>query len=1239
MATEQRVYVKFKSSTFDEIGPDLFHVVAFDGVEAISQPFRFEVDLISQDADIDLQALVGKAATLEISRDDTIRNIHGVISIMEKGEETQFDTYSYKAVLVPRLWLMSLSSQNQIHQEQTVQQIVEQEMTLGQYSGGMLKDELEFRLGQAYPVREYTVQYKESDLNFISRLLEHEGIFYAFDHSQAREQLVFCDDNSKLDPLVAQNSVSYVPPSGLATFAGQAIHNFRLKQQQISKAFLLKDYNYRKPDINLQGEADTDELRLTAEPDSGSDDLAYGRVSNYGDHFKDFAEAGQLAKVRAQAQLCQQQSCRGSSDAMLFAAGKLMAMEDHYSAALNGQYLITHIRHRGGQALPGVAAASSSGQAIAYQNDFEAISAQVQYRPPQRAVKPRLYGVLTAKVDGAIDGDRAQIDEEGRYKLVMPFDVSGTGDGKASRWVRKAESYGGQGTGMNFPLLKGSEVIWSCIDGDPDRPIITGVVPNPLNKSVVTAKNSTDNVIKTPSGIVMQMRDGKGAAPPPEQEGTEQSQTRIPEEAAAKPVTSSHYMAGKDKTASLIQQQQYTNNGLSHNDPIPLTSTAAGSTTNISSYFSGFVADSALLVSQSGSDAPLDPTGAAVSLQGVLTWPTAPGDYIVAIKAAMPGVVEQELPIGPGGAMVRTGDLVPGIVEEIKYFRFSVVGLHFTSSADTAAEVDQDYTYQASVGGGTGTITYTPGAGTTLPSGLTLNSSGSLTGKPDTAGTYTVTITATDSSDPVKTVDQNFTLIVKEDVAFVTSIDTDDNDTTSEDETQKSYSIYLPGYRMNKADSPALQNSYSRIGSYYADEQTLFGDNVYYRKRDNGTIVPPEECTSFEQASNGGVNGQHRIMDVLNATKEFYGLDLSTTSSSGFFEGNKPERFGLMEYTDGAKLMIHQNGCFDLAAGTSVTYDSLGADDSLISVVLGQNHYESGANDAQLIKSERFHKYATLWTVTNWEHVTAYNYNWGLVSSVFGGATYDFSISTKFDFTLGISAEIFVGLKSSVTLAASSDVKVGFEYEHGTSNAMSSVAGNSFSYADGDNHILGSKIILQYAADPTKKASDKVLTAGIVAASAVIGATAIAGLATKKVGEELAVALQAEGAIAEAVGLATTIYGGTQYLKAEAADKLAKAAKTPRIEIDATSITLTAGLASIKLNSTGEIQIEGTEVKIDAKTKVDLLTLTGSMKIGPASSVLTHDTKTSVFGKKLSVVGMGPELIASTGKKTIIQGA
>ncbi len=209
--SQQRVYVNFTSDEFDNIASDLFQVTGFDGVEAISELFRFEIDLLSTDADIDLESLVGKHASLAITKDGEQRDFHGVIASLEQDAEAQFDHYCYKAVLVPRLWLMSLSKQNQIYQDKTVPEIVQQEILHGDFCGGILADDIDDRMAQTYPVREYTVQYRESDIDFISRLMENEGIYYYFEHLDGQDKLVFCDQNSKLDKVLEENMASYLP--------------------------------------------------------------------------------------------------------------------------------------------------------------------------------------------------------------------------------------------------------------------------------------------------------------------------------------------------------------------------------------------------------------------------------------------------------------------------------------------------------------------------------------------------------------------------------------------------------------------------------------------------------------------------------------------------------------------------------------------------------------------------------------------------------------------------------------------------------------------------------------------------------------------------------------------------------------------------------------------------------------------------------------------------------------------
>jgi type VI secretion system VgrG family protein len=1271
--SQQRVYVNFTSDEFDNIASDLFQVTGFDGVEAISELFRFEIDLLSTDADIDLESLVGKHASLAITKDGEQRDFHGVIASLEQDAEAQFDHYCYKAVLVPRLWLMSLSKQNQIYQDKTVPEIVQQEILHGDFCGGILADDIDDRMAQTYPVREYTVQYRESDLDFISRLMENEGIYYYFEHLDGQDKLVFCDHNSKLDKVLDENIVSYVPKSGLASFDQQAIHRFKVKQAQVCKEIVLKDYNYREPHLPMVGTAETG-------------DLGYGRQYAYGDHFKSAKDGNNLAHLRAQLELCKQRTCVGTSDALFFQAGKLIQVEDHYRASLNKEYLITRIRHMGGQALPGVSALGA-GEAVDYQNEFDAIPSEIEFRPSLTTPKPKLYGFMSAIVDGALTSDRAQIDEHGRYKLIMPFDVSGSGDGKASRWVRKAEPFGGQGTGMSFPLLKGAEVIWSCMDGDLDRPIITGVVPGTgqgANKSVVTAQNSTDNVIKTPSGIVVQMRDGKGAPPPEDQEGTEQSQTRIPDEASVGNTTSSHYMASKDNTVPLIQQQQHIVRGVFTS--IPDTDANSDSTYSYQAMVTGF---GEVRYSLTG------PAGMSIDENtGEVQWVTVQGSYSVTIKATLVhnktlakkyfieqrftlDITDPAAPRAPNLNMyfasvpsqnVKTGvgyeyktQVLRGIgeltysltaspsasgldIDSAGLVRWSVAGavddyvitvnatdtngqtdsqiftlkvldslvedLDFTSIPTLTVEEDLSYTYRPQAKGGKGNKTYTFSTVPTadpivLPvvSGLTFdNARGLITGTPDTAGEYEIAVIVRDQSAPQLEDTQTFTLkvleVVEEAEDFVGVKGGDDNDGIDSN-NQKSYSVHLPKYRQTASGTggemesdgtqKGNQHSYSRIGAFHVDEETLFGDNVYYRKDKGGTKVSPLECESFEDASNGGENGQHRIMDVLNATKVVYSIEPSNKSSAGFFEYDEPARFGLMEYTDGAKLMIHQNGCFDLAAGTSVTYDSLGSDDSLISVVLGQDPDEAEGNAAKMVQSERFHQSGGKWITETWGNVNAYDFTLGQQHSINIGATFDYKLAYAFEASVGGAVECSLATKTSFCAGVNAEVKLAGDINFSNGIEFNYSTSDSVDISGAGNEIKGDHVLLQYEPALVTKPAGFAFTAGMAAAAAAVGTSiAAVGVGTAGFGNPGKVKDNTDiclvGAVAvNAAALAINAAGITAYFKNRLATKastvsLKKFALQPYVKIDKDSIVLHAGAASIELKSTGEIKIIGKSV-------------------------------------------------------------
>jgi Rhs element Vgr protein len=512
---------------FESLNPNLdnetFKVVSFEGEEEISRPYRFEIELASESPEIDAAELIRWPAWLGIKRDGELRKIHGVIIEFQQKQEGPYGLYFYRAVLVPRLWLLSLSRQNQIYRNNSVPRIIEKELKGANKKHGsnlgtaLTADDYELRLklkcpdpvmtivgdvsyfdpGE-YPTREYTVQYNESDLDFISRLMEHAGIFYFFEHDEEKEKLIIADDNDQFLAIAEESDILYNPPSAMVP-EEESIQAFSCRHRCIPNKVVLKDYNYRKPHLPQQAEADV-------LPEG------CGLISEYGNHFKVPEEGALLAEIRAQEFRCRQKVFVGEGDCSQFRAGYRYTLDEHYRQDFNREYVITRVRHSGHQPLSGVTELEQGEkEETSYRNEFTAIPSDVMFRPERRTPKPKLHGIMNAHVDTAILEDRAEIDEQGRYKVVMPFDQSGTGRGKASRFIRMAQPYGGRNHGMHFPLHKGTEVIWTCIDGDPDRPIIVGAVPNPLHPSMVTADNSTKNVIQTASGVRMEFCDGPGS--------------------------------------------------------------------------------------------------------------------------------------------------------------------------------------------------------------------------------------------------------------------------------------------------------------------------------------------------------------------------------------------------------------------------------------------------------------------------------------------------------------------------------------------------------------------------------------------------------------------------------------------------------------------------------------------------------------------------------------------------------
>jgi type VI secretion system secreted protein VgrG len=483
MLFKERKEFTFTSKALPE---DTFSVVKFSGVEAISKPYEFDITLASEDPEIDLKAVLQNPVILTIVHGDEELLFHGILARFEQLHEVKQHAF-YHAVLVPKLWKSGLYHENQLFLDKTVPQIIEEVLK----QAGMAGLDYEFNLTRNYPSWEYICQYRETDLNFISRWMEREGIYYFFEQSEQGAKMIISDSLSIHKDIVGESSVPYSPPSGLIASEGEIVKEFVCRQKILPAKVILKDHNYRNPSLEVKAEAEVD-------PDGR------GEVFIYGEHFKSPGEGDVLAKVRAEALLCREREFHGESTAPAFTPGFTFELTGHYRSEYNRKYLIVEIKHEGSRSedlLAGLGEKQSELEAApGYTNRFMCIPANVQFRPELMTPKSRFYGSMNAVVDAAGDGQFAELDDQGRYKVILPFDLSGRSGGKASRFIRMAQPYSGSEYGMHFPLHKGAEVFLSFVDGDPDRPFISGTVPNPENKSPVTTDNQARSIIRDNAG-------------------------------------------------------------------------------------------------------------------------------------------------------------------------------------------------------------------------------------------------------------------------------------------------------------------------------------------------------------------------------------------------------------------------------------------------------------------------------------------------------------------------------------------------------------------------------------------------------------------------------------------------------------------------------------------------------------------------------------------------------------------
>jgi type VI secretion system secreted protein VgrG len=479
--------------------PGTTRVAAFTGVEAISRPYEIEIFLLIRAGvgeEIDLADPIGAKARLVIDRQNdrippfVFCGVFGEVELLHA-----IDGWALvRALLVPRLWQLGLSRHSRIFTLRTVPEVIEAVLQ----DNGLTGDDYELRLG-AYEIEEHICQYRESDLDFISRWMEREGIFYYFEHGEDREKLILSDSIS-YDKSPINQPVRYYPQAGGDTSAGASLRSFKANHATLPAKVMLKDYDYARPKLDVSGTAPVS--------DSG-----VGEVSLYGERFFSPGAGSRLAMIRSEELLAKKVTYRAKGTRFHLRPGYTFDLEEHPLPSFNAGYLTTTARHYGNQAAQTLTQFRDMVD-LPYDDiyvvELTAIRSSTQFRAESRTPWPRIYGFQNGIIEGPANSEYAQIDNQGRYSVKFQFDESDLRGTEASTFVRMIQPHGGSIEGFHFPLRKGTEVMISFLGGDPDRPVIAGVAPNALTPSPITSSNHTRNVIQTGGRNRLEIEDLAG---------------------------------------------------------------------------------------------------------------------------------------------------------------------------------------------------------------------------------------------------------------------------------------------------------------------------------------------------------------------------------------------------------------------------------------------------------------------------------------------------------------------------------------------------------------------------------------------------------------------------------------------------------------------------------------------------------------------------------------------------------
>ncbi len=502
---------KFKFA-IENIAKNNFLVVSFKGTEGLSKVYNFEILIAtklkinfdensSQGTNINdnivniLDILTAKACLSLENNAGKTHKINGIITSINEHSYHNGFTF-YKLNLRPYLWFATQITKNAIILDKGTDEILKAAMQFNR----LAKQKSQFKLTNSYEKQEFNMLYNECAYDYLAYKMERDGIYYYFDYANYATNnqensevddvtMIFVDDKLSHTNL-ANNNLKYKQKSGLLNLhEDELINNFSYSYTQLPYSIFVRDYDWLKPNEPVMAEFIVSQNGV-------------GEEYFYGDGFTTKVEGERLARIRAEGLKSNNCYYSGSSNIMGLVSGYVFKLSEHYNENYNKEYLITEIMHEGNQEalIASVLGIDVDNAKLFYRNEFKCIPQSQQYRTKRTLERKKIQGVLNAFIDASSEQNSSELDNYGRYKVVFPSDISGRDSGNASCWLRRSKEFAGADYGMSFPLAPGTEVIVNFFEGNPDRPLIAGVVNNAEVGSLEQGVNNKASVIKAQSG-------------------------------------------------------------------------------------------------------------------------------------------------------------------------------------------------------------------------------------------------------------------------------------------------------------------------------------------------------------------------------------------------------------------------------------------------------------------------------------------------------------------------------------------------------------------------------------------------------------------------------------------------------------------------------------------------------------------------------------------------------------------